>query len=225
MRNLLIVFGLLFVSVTFGQSFNDLTDKDPVQTTDQFTVVNGAGTVTYKMSYVTLFKIANDSLADIRADLIAAYDSLRIIREDLNNGVGAGGAPGDTVTIGDIATLHSDLRSFVFGLGANNTEDTGVMQVGAFMGGWFEETDTIVGFKVRGWCGGGTISCRIYYGTSPYTSGTSVTSSLSITGGSEMTETSFITDKIPPGNWIYCEVTSVGTLPEQVIINFAYTRL
>jgi hypothetical protein len=129
--------------------------------------------------------------------------------------------------INDTVTTASEKHFFVFGLGANNAADDAVMLVDANMGGWYHNTgDTLVAVELRINVEGasGDMTMQVFSGSDPYGTGAAVSAATQVTtSGGEVVVTSFTNDEILSGNWIWAELTVVGTAGDAIIGSFTYT--
>lgn len=119
----------------------------------------------------------------------------------------------------------SGLQNATFGLGANLSGDVAIMVVGANMGMFEQSNDSLTAVQASFICDGtsGSVAARLWYGTDPYGTGTAMLAATTVTtSGGQVDVTTWTVDEIPPGNWIWAELTTVTTAPTQVIINFRY---
>lgn len=142
---------------------------------------------------------------------------------------------GDTVTMGEIAPIHSDtVPVFVFGYGTGRATDTLDCWDGAEIGAWLTgPTDSTSFVKFSGVVTAGegtpTVTVQFFYDANlndgTPTAITAATAFTSTTSGTEIT--SFSNQTVPPDMWIWGEITTVseGNKPVKLRITaHKYTR-
>lgn len=158
--------------------------------------------------HTLLTNIGNDTHLELEADIDALEVAVNTIMTDT-------------------VSTTEDLHSFPFGLGAGVTGNDAGMVVGAYMGGWKVKDNFVRMAELALFClgSGGDINIQMFHGANPGVAGTAVIASTQVTtAGGEVILTTFSVSDIPEDDWLWCEVTAVGTAPLLVTASLAFHK-
>jgi len=141
---------------------------------------------------------------------------------DLTEGTGGGGSE-----VGDSVWMLGDTITFPFGFGAGNPNDTATCRNGAFMGGWYNEQDSLMSCKVIGNCkgSGADVYVKILYDVNKWdATPTTVWSGTITTAGGQVTSTTFTTKKIPPNVHVWAEVDAYTEQATLLTLDYLFSK-
>jgi hypothetical protein len=221
MRKILILAFFLWPAVMAAQTpFGDLSSTSESNNCDQVIVVQGDTTV--RMTLQTLLELAFPDQTTHVGDILYS-DGTDPYWDDPPAG---GSSVGDSVTtlweevfdnsvpIDTAVWMLRDTITFPFGLGAGNANDVNTFLDGAFMGGWYNEQDSLMSCKVIGNSKGtgADVDVKIVYDATKWDATPTVVWSGTITtAGGQVTSTTFTNKMIPPNVHVWAEVDGTPT--------------